>query len=258
MRWFCCLIVVPILSSSGWAQEVAEPAKEHDFLETYREKAVEKWEKAISEMEQRNQTETYPADAILFLGSSSIRRWDDIQEDMAPFRPIQRGYGGAKYSDLAIFAERLIRPHQYRALAIFVGNDVSGSTSDKTPDQVEELVRYVLDVSMKHQPSAPVLLIEVTPTQKRFKVWPQIRQVNARLREVALSTANVHFVATAEHYLDPDGNPRNEYFVEDKLHLNEQGYDVWANVIRQQLSQVLRWQTEFANRADVETETAQD
>ena len=115
-----------------------------------------------------NGDEQHSSDAILFIGSSSIRRWGDIAIDMAPYRPIQRGYGGAKYSDVAVFAERLIQPHRYRALVMFVGNDVSGKPQDHTPEEVERLVRYIVDVSLKHQSDAPVLLIEVTPTRKRF------------------------------------------------------------------------------------------
>ena len=111
---------------------------------------------------------------------------------MAPYRTIQRGYGGSKYSDVAVFARRLLHPHQYRALVVFVGNDVKGEPNDHTPDQVEQLVRYILAVSHAHQPDSAALIIEVTPTEKRFAAWPQIREVNARLREIALTTANTH------------------------------------------------------------------
>ena len=221
-------------------QDVCAQEASDGFLEPYRAKAVERWEKEITKLEAKDAETVDPADAILFIGSSSIRRWSDIGTDMAPYRPVQRGYGGAKYSDVAIFAKRLLHPHQYRALVIFVGNDVSGKPEDHSPEQVEQLVRYVVGVSHAHQPAAPVLLIEVTPTEKRFDVWPQIRRVNERLREIALSTANTHFIATADHYLDPMGNPRNELFVDDRLHLNEQGYELWSKLIRRRLDEVLR------------------
>jgi lysophospholipase L1-like esterase len=129
---------------------------------------------------------------------------------------------------------------------------VSGKPDDKTPEQVEELVRYLLGVSHAHQPDAPVLIIEVTPTEKRFAVWPQIRAVNAKLREIALTTANTYFIATAEHYLDPDGNPRNELFVEDKLHLNGDGYDLWATLIRRRLDEVFRMTAALEARPPLE------
>ena len=36
-------------------------------------------------------------DYLLFIGSSSIRRWNTIQEDMWPYAVVKRGYGGAHY-----------------------------------------------------------------------------------------------------------------------------------------------------------------
>ncbi|MGI9468445.1 MAG: GDSL-type esterase/lipase family protein [Rubripirellula sp.] len=232
--------------SKLWATEVIP---DDSFLARYRKKAIGKWEKDIQKLEARDATESDPENAIMFIGSSSIRRWSDIAIDMAPFRTIQRGYGGAKYSDVAIFAKRLLHPHEYRALVIFVGNDVQGKPEDHTPDQVEQLVRYIVSVSNSHQADAPVFLIEVTPTSKRYSAWPAIRKVNARLREIALSTPNTHFIATAEHYLDPDRKPRDELFVSDRLHLNEAGYDQWAALIRRRISETLEFKSEFETKA---------
>ena len=253
MRWICLFVMVYGLhvnqEASGQAASatvnVDEPT---DFLGPYRAKATEKWEAEIQKLEALDTSQEDPADAILFIGSSSIRRWDGIAVDMAPYRPIQRGFGGSKFSDVAVFAERLMHPHHYRALVMFVGNDVSGKPEDHTPEEVERLVRYIVGVSHQHQPDAPVLLIEVTPCEKRFAVWPQIRDVNVRLREIALSTANTWFVATAGDYLDPTGHPRSELFVEDRLHLNADGYDLWSSLIRRRLDDVLRMAEAFRAR----------
>lgn len=252
MRWFCLCLSVALFAPHAWSQDTSQEESSAasvetpaDFLEQYRAKATEKWESEIQKLEARDSSEEDPADAILFIGSSSIRRWDDIAIDMAPYRTIQRGYGGSKYSNVAVFAERLIHPHHYRALAMFVGNDVSGKPEDHTPEQVERLVRYIVGVSHQHQPDTPVLLIEVTPSGKRFEAWPQIREVNVRLREIALTTANTYFVATAGDFLDPHGHPRSELFLEDQLHLNSDGYDLWSTLIRRRLDDVLRMTEEF-------------
>ena len=210
-----------------------------DLLDAYRDESHERWETTISQMEAQDQAETDPENAILFIGSSSIRLWDTIAEDMAPYPVIQRGFGGSKYSDVAVYAKRLIHPHQYRALVLFVANDVSGSPQDHTPEEVEKLVRYIIDVSKDHQPGAPIFLIEITPTLSRWKVWPQTRQLNARLREIALTEPQTYFIATAGDYLNPDKQPRRALFVDDLLHLNREGYRRWSEIIRQRLDTVL-------------------
>lgn len=227
-----CLILFTALPLSLSAQD-------SDLLAPYREAAQKKWGKAMEDFDTLNKAEQDPDNAVLFIGSSSIRRWETMKTDMAPYPTIRRGYGGAKFTDMAVFADRVVSPHQYRALVMFVGNGVVGQPTDHTPDQIEALARHIVSVSRQHQPGAPVLLIEITPCESRFAAWPKIRAVNARLREVALSTPHTYFIPTASHYLTPDGTPRPELFVGDRLHLSESGYKLWSSLIRRRLDEVL-------------------
>jgi lysophospholipase L1-like esterase len=210
------------------------------LIAPYVESATKRWEGDIAKLETLNASESYPEDAILFIGSSSIRLWDNIAQDMSPYTPIRRGYGGARFSDLVVFAKRLITPHQYQALVVFVGNDVTGKPDDPTAEQVQRLAQYICRVSRAHQPDAPVFLIEVTPTESRFEHWTKICAVNAKLRELALTQPGIHFIATAEHYMDESKQPLKKYFREDRLHQNEAGYAVWSELIKQKLDAVLQ------------------
>lgn len=222
-----------LISTSLAAQDAS-----NDLLEPYRAAAEKKWSKAMDDFDQLNKAQQDPDDAIMFIGSSSIRRWTTMKADMAPFETIRRGYGGAKFTDMAVFVDRIVTPHKYRALVMFVGNGVTGEASDHTPDQIESLARHIVSVSQKHQPGSPVFLIEITPCERRFNAWPKIRTVNARLREIALSTPDTYFIPTASHYLFADGTPRPDLFVDDKLHLSESGYKLWASLISRRLNDV--------------------
>ena len=245
-----------------FAQEVAEldqngfadEAEIESLLAPYRDAAEKKWSKAIDEFDKLNQSEEHSDEAILFVGSSSIRRWTDLATDLTPLQTIRRGYGGAKFTDMAVFINRIIEPHHYRALVMFIGNGVVGKSDDHTPDQIETLARYIVSRSHRHKPGVPVFLIEITPCEKRFAVWPKIRAVNARLREIALSTPDTYFIPTASHYLTSEGTPRAELFVDDKLHLNDDGYDLWSTLIRRRLSDVLRRMAVEATELDSSTE----
>lgn len=231
----CVSLEAQVVSASRDAETLDIPKEVRPFEEGAREK----WEKDISKWEQLDQSTDDPDDAILLIGSSSIRRWDSAAEDLAPYPVIGRGYGGARFTDLAVFAERLIHPHQYRAVVIFVANDVTGKSSDRPMEAVQAAVKHIVRVAQDHQPESPVVLVEITPTSSRRNGWPKIRQVNAFLREFSLTKANVSFVSTAEWYLDSDDQVRDEYFVSDKLHLNERGYDVWGSLIKRELDRVL-------------------
>ncbi len=211
-----------------------------DPLVQYREAAVRQWEKEILAIEARDAQQQDPENAILFIGSSSIRRWESIGNDMAPWPAIQRGYGGAKFSDLAVFVDRIVSPHKFNALVIFVGNDITGSVEDKSVPEVVRLFNHIVASVRSRFSKQPIFLIEITPTPRRFAAWPKIKELNAALRAACESGTNLHFIQTADKYLDADGNPIETYFVSDRLHQNATGYALWSKLIKAKVEQVIK------------------
>lgn len=201
---------------------------------------VLKWEKDIQAFEQLDATESDPADAILFTGSSSIRLWSTIEEDLAPYAVIQRGYGGAKLTDFAVYTERIIYPHKFKALALFVANDITGGKSDKTPQEVLELFQYIVKQVRKKYKDEPVFFIQITPTNSRWKVWDKISEANNIVKNYCSKEKDLYFIETADRFMGGDGKPRAELFREDQLHLNSEGYKIWTAVIKEHLDKVLK------------------
>ena len=178
------------------------------------------WENDIREFEQLDKSEKYSPDAIMFAGSSSIKLWATLETDMYPYPVIQRGYGGARLSDFAVYADRIFAPHPCRAIVIFIANDITGGDSDKSPREVAALFRYVVKIIRKTHPDTPVFWIAVTPTAARWSVWDKIQEVNSRISGICDDKDNTWFIRTDFAFLDANGKPRTELFIEDKLHLN--------------------------------------
>ena len=240
------LVFVAILHIGAIGQEkkAAEDLSESEKafcsknnLLAYAEKAA-KWKAEVDRLSEKNATEGSDSD-ILCLGSSSFRLWESINKDMAPYTMLRRAYGGAKYCDLAIFTPKLIDGLKYRAVLIFVGNDITGSDIDKTPGEIVRLASLVIASIRSQNPTAPVFLIAVTPTPSRFKVWPKIQEANQALEAFATEQPNTFFIKTGTSYLTASGEPRSELFLKDKLHQNQQGYDLWSSIIKRSLSSVV-------------------
>ena len=158
---------------------------------------------------------------------------------MAPYHPIQRGYGGAKWTDVAIFADRLVTPHKFRAVVFFVANDITGGEHDQTPEEVAQLFAYVLGRVRAHSAEAPVFYVAVTPTESRFRAWKKIKAGNTLVRQLCERSKHTHFIGTESVYLNAAGQPRPELFRKDKLHLSREGYKLWAAAIKSHLDTVL-------------------
>jgi hypothetical protein len=197
------------------------------------------WENDIRKFEHLDSVETYPSNAVLFAGSSSIRLWSTLEVDMAPYPVIQRGYGGARLTDFSFFAGRIIYPHPCRAIVLFIANDITGSEADKTPEEVRDLFLNVLNTIREKFPDTPVFWIAITPTRLRWKVWPEIEKANRQIQKACEENKNTYFIPTKNEFINSSGLPRNELFRPDRLHLNEEGYKVWTSVIRKELEKVI-------------------
>jgi hypothetical protein len=209
-------------------------------VKKYRElPEVKTWENDIRKFEQLDKDEKYSPDAILFAGSSSIKLWSSLENDMSPYPVIQRGYGGAKLSDFAVYADRIFAPHLCRAIVLFIANDITGSESDKSPEEVGKLFQFVLKIIRKTHPDTPVCWIEITPTAARWSVWSQIQKANDAISDICLQNRNTLFIRTDSSFLDAKGKPKAELFVDDKLHLNKQGYAIWAEIIKNELYKIV-------------------
>jgi len=209
-------------------------------LRIYRElPEVKAWEPEITGFEQLDRTEVYPDDAVLFAGSSSIRLWTTLAEDMAPYPVIQRGYGGAKFSDFAIYAGRIFTPHKIRAAVIFIANDITGIENDKSPEEVNKLFLSVLKTFRKTHPDTPFFYIAVTPTSSRWEAWPEISRANKLIRETCEKNRNTYFIETSYGFLNEAGKPDDNLFISDRLHLNREGYSVWSGIIKKELEKAL-------------------
>lgn len=200
---------------------------------------VKAWEPEIEKLTAPGQTEQYSDDAVIFAGSSSIRLWKTLAEDMKPYNVIQRGYGGAKLSDYAVYAGKIFSPLPGRALVLFIANDITGSEKDKSPEEVKKLFLNVVKTFRKNHTGAPVFWIQITPTTSRWEAWPKIKEANELIRQTCEKGKNLYFIRTDQAFLNEKGTPRDEYFVADKLHLNQDGYRIWTEIIRKELDKVL-------------------
>ena len=196
-----------------------------------------KWEADISVFDSLNLVEQSDANTLLVAGSSSVRIWDSIHEDLAPYQVMQRGYGGAKMTDLSYYAQRIIKAQQFKAIVIFVANDIAGVESDRTPKEVFRLFKDLVRQVRKRNAATPMCWIEVTPTPKRWNVSREIQEASGLIEAYCDKHDDLHFISTFEQYTTPEGLPDSTFFLKDMLHLNSSGYQQWAEIIKSSLEE---------------------
>ena len=204
----------------------------------------ERWENDIKALEYIDNEEMCGQDCILFVGSSSIRLWENIKSDMSPYEALGRGYGGAHFYDLIHYTERLVKNHNPKAIAVFVANDITGKNNgswygDLRPKQVLKLFKFFTKEIQSIHGDIPIFAIETTPTISRWSVWDKISKANGLIKDYTIRKENLNYITTRLDFLDSKGYPREKYFVNDKLHLNKSGYKLWSKIIKNNFKEKL-------------------
>ncbi len=191
---------------------------------------VSKWEKDIKAFEAADKTNPPPQHAILFAGSSSIRLWKTLREDFKEFPVINRGFGGSQLADSVEFAERIILPCQPRQILIYAGdNDIAGG---KSPERVCADFQAFVKKIHAALPQTRIGYLAIKPCSSRWKLVEKVKAANQLIADFAKKDERLAYIDTFTPILGEDGKPNDELFKEDKLHLNQKGYAVWAGVVR--------------------------
>jgi len=192
-----------------------------------------RWEAEIHAFEASDATNPPPRGAIVFVGSSSIRQWITLAQDFPGFKVINRGFGGSQLEDSAAFAHRLVIPHQPKAVVLYAGdNDIAAG---KSPRRVLQDFRRFVERIHAALPQTRILFISIKPSPARWHLVNEIKAANQMLENFCQKDKRLVYVDVFKSMLGADGKPRAELFVEDKLHLNRKGYELWASILRPRL-----------------------
>ena len=167
---------------------------------------------------------------ILFTGSSSIRVWTSLKTDFPEHNVLNRGFGGSEMADLVHFADKLIMPYRPKQIFIYEGdNDINAG---KSPDEIlNEADKLLSLIRKKLSRKVEVVFISPKPSLIRWQLKDKYLDYNRKLEQWTKRQKNVTFIDVWTPMLDAEGNVMKDLFIEDGLHMNRKGYEIWKKVI---------------------------
>lgn len=180
---------------------------------------------AIAHWDAKN---SHPENAVLFVGSSSIRMWETATA-FPEMTVINRGFGGAQISDVIHYYDQVVRPFDPRMIVFYCGdNDVAaGKSAERVLEDYQDLVsRVEADFGQ-----IPIVYLPIKPSLMRWALWPEMNRANQLIAHFCDSSEHLYHVATDSVLLTEAGLPDSVVFVEDGLHLNAEGYRRWGEVV---------------------------
>ncbi len=187
------------------------------------------WEPDIRKFEEADRAQPPKPGAVVFIGSSSIQKWKDIAGDFPGKYVLNRGFGGSRIADSTYYAGRIVVPYKPAMVVLYAGdNDINdGHTAQQVFDAYTAFVARV----RKDLPATPIAFISIKPSPSRANLLPVMREANGKIRAYAAAHPHLLYIDVASRMLDAAGQPRAELFIEDRLHMNRAGYDLWREII---------------------------
>ncbi len=189
-----------------------------------------RWEKQIAAYEAMDRLQPPPNNAILFIGSSTIRRWSTLAKDFPLHQVINRGFGGSHIVDATHFADRIIFPYQPPMILLRAGgNDISGG---KSPEQVLDDYKAFVAKVRERLPKTKIAYCSISPSPSNRTQWDAFKAFNTLIEKYSRNQPDLKYIETFDMVLDPGGQPRPELFAPDRLHLSAEGYRLLAERVR--------------------------
>jgi lysophospholipase L1-like esterase len=195
--------------------------------------AASRFEKNVLAYEAADRLDPPPKGAILLAGDSQFFRWSTLHDDLPGYTVVNRGIDSFQTSDLVQYADRLVLPHEPRLIVLHVGgNDVNNG---KSPEQIlADFKAFVARVRAR-MPDVPIAFSSITPGPGRWSQAPQRKATNALVKAYVETQPHLLFIDLWDAMLTPDGQPREDLWVADRVHPNHAGYLLRVQIMRPML-----------------------
>lgn len=191
-----------------------------------------RWEPDVAAFEKQDRQNPPPKGGIVFVGASSIVRWN-LGEFFPDLNVLNRGFGGSEMADTAHVATRIVLPYEPRIVVLYPGeNDIARGVS---PDMVAAGFERFVATVRGALPQTRILVIGLKPTPARWRFTDRMLETNRRLREIAGRHDGITYISVEKAMLGPDRMPRPDLFIEDGQHMTRTGYEIWTDIVRPHL-----------------------
>ena len=186
----------------------------------------------IQSFKKQDSTQFPAKGQILFTGSSSFTNWKDVQQYFPGYPIINRGFGGSTLPDLIRYTPDVIFPYQPKQIVIYCGeNDFASSDTVSVPTVVDRFKTLFTLIRSKYK-DVPLAYVSMKPSPSRAHLMAKYVEANRIIKEYLEKQPKTAFIDVYSKMLKPDGQPMDDIFREDRLHMTAKGYAIWQKIMQ--------------------------
>lgn len=186
----------------------------------------------IQEFKKADSIHQPPKKSILFVGSSSFRKWTDVQDYFPKHKIINRGFGGSTLPDVIRYANDIIFPYHPKQIVIYCGDNDAASSPEVSADTIFHRFQILFDLIRAKLPRTVITYVSIKPSPSRESLFPVMEKANWEIQKFIQRQKRASFIDVWHIMLDDFGKPRRSLFGPDMLHMNKDGYAIWQKAIQ--------------------------
>lgn len=176
----------------------------------------------------KNITNISGENKIVFVGSSSIKRWKNLSDLNSEVTIFNHGFGGSTMCDLLYYLDELVINVGADKVFIYEGdNDIVLGLSN---DQIVNSLRLIVASLKSSNPDQKIFILSPKPSWKRWEYKEVYLDLISRYSDLCREQ-NLGFIDLWWPMLEETGQINQIYFEPDSLHLSKVGYSVWEDII---------------------------
>jgi lysophospholipase L1-like esterase len=168
-------------------------------------------------------------EVVVFTGSSSIRMWKNVQSYFPEVAVINTGFGGSHMSDLLYYLDDAVIRFNPEQVFIYEGDNDVASNID--PEEILATAETIVDKLKEALPGVQIAFISAKPSIARWNLKNAYEELNNQL-EIFCRDQGLTYVNIWNGMLSHSGVPKQDIFLDDGLHMNKKGYNLWFQALK--------------------------
>ncbi len=173
-------------------------------------------------------------EAVLAVGSSSMRMWKTIKTDLSPAEIVHRGFGGSKMSDILVMMNFFQR-YECATVLVYEGDNDLILNSLSVETYVENCQKFI-EAILATRADTHIYFISTKPSPSRERALAKYQEANRQIEILCSESEQLHYIDVFTPMMVDENTVREDIFRNDRLHMNDKGYEIWTKAVRQALN----------------------
>lgn len=171
---------------------------------------------------------------VVFLGDS-ITNYYDLDKYFPDNNVVNSGISGNVADD--ILFDMYNRVYKYNPSKVFLLIGTNQIPIGDSDDKILDGIKHIVDEIRENRPNAMIFIESIYPVNKKINKMKvnnrdnkRIAKLNKKIKKIAKTMDNVEYINVYDSLLD--GKELNEEYSYDGLHLNDNGYEIVTDILK--------------------------